>query len=71
MLWIYILVGIVLVVQVGIFIMGRRIRKKEKENNILLKYNIDSRQKAWQIMADPSTPEEDRKKIKEIYDDED
>ena len=48
--------------------MGRRIRKKEKENSVIEKYKIDSRQKAWQLLADPALPEEDREKIQAIFD---
>ncbi len=68
MTWIYILISAVLVIQILLFIMGRRIRKREKESNVLLKYNINSRQRAWQLLADPSIPEEDKEKIKKIYD---
>jgi len=66
--WLYILLGIVAILQIFLFLLGRRIRKEEKENNVLLKYNIDSRQKAWQVLSDPTIPEEDRKKVQEIYD---
>ena len=65
--WLYILIGLAVIIQVFLFVMGRRIRKREKEHNVLLKYNIDSRQKAWQLMADHSIPEEDRQQIKELY----
>ena len=54
-------------VQILLFFMGRRIRKKEKENSIIEKYDIRSRQKAWQLMGDTSIPEEDRKKIEALY----
>ena len=70
-LWLYILLAIVAIIQIAIFIMARRIRKKEKENNVLLKYNINSRQRAWQLLGDQSIPEEDRKKIQEYYDKDD
>ncbi|MEQ9468715.1 MAG: hypothetical protein RLN88_15000 [Ekhidna sp.] len=66
--WLYILLAIVAIIQIAIFIMARRIRKREKENNVLLKYNINSRQRAWQLLADPSIPEEDKKKIQAYYD---
>lgn len=66
--WVYVLVGFVVIIQVGIFIMGRRIRKREKETNVLLKYNINSRQRAWQLLADPSIPEADKKEIQAYYD---
>jgi len=65
---IYILIAVVILIQIGIFVMTRRLRKREKENNVLLKYNINSRQKAWQLLADPDIPEEDKKKIQEYYD---
>ncbi|MEQ6167923.1 MULTISPECIES: hypothetical protein [unclassified Ekhidna] len=64
---IYILLAIVAIIQIAIFIMARRIRKREKENNVLLKYDINSRQRAWQLLADQSIPEEDKEKIREYY----
>ncbi len=64
-----ILVVIVLVIQIVLFLAGRRLRKKEKQSNVLLKYDINSRADAWRIMADPDTPEDDRKKIEELFND--
>ena len=69
--WIFVLVGIALVIQVTLLLWSRKIRKREKENSVIEKYNIDSRQKAWQLLADPELPEEDRKQIRELYDAED
>lgn len=68
MTWLYVFIGLVFVAQIGIFIWGRRIRKREKENNVLVKYDINTRQRAWQLLADPSIPEEDKMKIREVYD---
>ena len=68
MIWFYILISAALIIQVTLFIVGRKIKKKEKETNVLLKYNINTRQRAWQLLADPSIPEEDKAKIQEIYD---
>lgn len=65
--WIFIVVAIALVIQIALFIMGRRIRKREKENSVIEKYKINSRQRAWQLLADPNTPEEDREKIRALY----
>ena len=70
MTWAYLLLGAVVVLQVVLFVMGRRLRKKERENNVLLKYKINTRQEAWKAMADTSIPEEDREKIKELYEQE-
>ena len=61
------LASVVILLQVGIFWMGRRLRKREKENSVVLKYNIDSRKKAWQLMQDESIPEEDREEITRLY----
>lgn len=65
--WLIVLVSVALVLQIALFILGRRIRKREKKNSIIEKYNINSRQKAWQLMGDTTIPEEDRKKIKALY----
>lgn len=66
--WLYILLAIVAIIQIAIFFMARRIRKKEKENNVLLKYNINSRQRAWQLLGDQSIPEEDSEEIRKYCD---
>ena len=65
---IFILLAIVAIIQIAIFIMARRIRKREKENNMLLKYNINSRQRAWQLLGDQSIPEEDSEEIRKYCD---
>lgn len=66
--WIYILLAIVAIIQIAIFIMSRRIRKRERENNVLWKYKINSRQRAWKLLADPTVPDEDKIQIREYYD---
>ncbi|MEO9483404.1 MAG: hypothetical protein ABJG47_08170 [Ekhidna sp.] len=65
---IYILIAVVILIQIGIFIMTRRMRKRERANNVLLKYKINTRQRAWQLLADPSIPKEDKEKIQAYYD---
>lgn len=65
---IFVIVGAALALQITLLIVGRRMRKREKENSVIEKYNINSRQKAWQLMGDVSIPEEDREKIKALYD---
>ncbi|MEM9325499.1 MAG: hypothetical protein AAGA85_07580 [Bacteroidota bacterium] len=62
---------VVILLQVGIFWMGRRLRKREKENSVVLKYNIDSRKRAWQLMQDETLPEQDREEIRKLYNSED
>ncbi len=65
---IFVIVGAALALQITLLIVGRRMRKREKENSVIEKYDINSRQKAWQLMGDISIPEEDREKIKALYD---
>ena len=63
-----IIVVLALGLQIFIFVWGRRIRKREKSQNVLLKYNIKSRGDAWKLMADMKIPEKDRNEIKAWYD---
>lgn len=65
--WLIALVSVALILQIVLFVMGRRIRKKEKENSIIEKYDIRTRQRAWQLLGDNSIPDEDRAKIRELY----
>ncbi|QSE98231.1 hypothetical protein [Fulvivirga lutea] len=66
----YLLIGIVsavLVLQIVLFFMIRAKKKEERENNVLLKYDINSPADAFKKMNDMSIPEEDRLKIEELY----
>ena len=62
-----IIVVVILVLQVGLFILTRRMRKKQKENDVIEKYNIKSAKDAWELIGDQSIPEDDRKKIEKLY----
>ena len=62
-----ILVSVVFLFQIGLFILGRRIKKKEKENSVIEKYKIKTPKDAWILIGDQSIPEDDRKKIEELY----
>jgi uncharacterized membrane protein YqiK len=66
MKWLAILLVIVLLGQVILFFYGRQVRKKMK-NSVIEKYDLKSPKDAWQAMADPYIPEEDRKEIKKLY----
>ena len=66
MKWIAILLVIVLLGQVILFFYGRRVRQKMK-NSVIEKYNLKTPKDAWQAMADPDIPEEDRNEIKKLY----
>ena len=47
--------------------MIRAKRRKEKENNVLEKYNIRSSADAFRLINDPNTPDGDREKIEKLY----
>jgi hypothetical protein len=66
-----IIVLVALGFQILIFFWGRKLRRKEKETNVLLKYRIKSRQDAWRIMGNMEIPEKDRNEIKKWYEQDD
>lgn len=66
MKWIAILLVLVLLSQVILFIYGRKYRKTLK-NSVIEKYNLKTPKDAWEALADPNIPEEDRAEIKKLY----
>ncbi len=61
-----ILLVFVLVLQVVLFIYGRKYRKKIKDS-VVERYNLKSRGDAWRALADPNIPEEDKNEIRKLY----
>lgn len=66
MKWLAILLVVILLGQVVLFIYSRRVRK-EMKNSVIEKYGLKSPKDAWDAMADPNTPDEDREKIRQLY----
>ena len=66
MKWLAVLLIIVLLGQVILFFYGRRVRKQLK-NSVVEKYNLKTPKDAWQALADPEIPEEDKAAIKKLY----
>ena len=66
MKWLALLLVLVLLGQVVLFFYSRRL-KKQMKNSVIEKYNLKSPKDAWQAMADPNIPEEDRDEIKQLY----
>lgn len=62
-----IFVGVVFVMQIVLFFVIRAKRRKEKESNVLLKYNISTPADAFKKMNDMSVPEQDRIEIERLY----
>lgn len=65
--WLFLFVGIVLVLQIAMFFVIRAQRKKDKRQNVIEKYNIRTPADAFRLLQDHSLPDEDRKKIEELY----
>lgn len=53
--------------QIGILIYSRNLKKKWKEDDVLLKYNINSRSELFAALNRTDIPEEDVIKLNEIY----
>ena len=66
MKWLALLLVLVLLEQVVLFFYSRKL-KKQMKNSVIEKYNLKSPKDAWQAMADPNIPEEDRNEIKQLY----
>ncbi|MDX1471649.1 MAG: hypothetical protein R3213_09155 [Flavobacteriaceae bacterium] len=67
MKYLIIFVLIVLALQIGMMFLIRWKKKKDKEENVLLRYNINSPADAWRCLNDPAIPDEDKAKIQEYY----
>jgi cbb3-type cytochrome oxidase subunit 3 len=66
MKWLAIFLVIILLGQVILFFYSRQL-KKEMKNSVIEKYNLKTPKDAWQAMADPDIPDEDRREIKRLY----
>jgi len=64
---ILIIIGIVLLAQVGIFIAVRKKIRNDKKNSVIEKYTIKSKGDAWRLINNPDIPDEDRLKIEALY----
>lgn len=58
-----------LVFQIGLFLYSRKVKKKIKANDILHKYQINSRSDLFAVLSSNDLPEEDAIKLQTIYDD--
>ena len=66
MTFLIILVSVALLLQVGLFFLIRKKKKKMKEG-VMGRYNINNSSDAWRLLNDPSIPEEDRNEIEKLY----
>jgi len=54
-------------IQLAIFIVARRHKKKAIERDEFVKYGIKTRNDAWRLMNDPNLPEKDRAVVERLY----
>lgn len=71
MIWLVSFLVIALVFQVGLFFMIRKKKKEMKRNDILSRYNINSRADLFKVLASRELDEQDRDKLQLLYDGED
>ncbi len=70
MIWLFIVLGLVLVAQLALFFFSRKLKKGLKEN-VIEKYQLQTPKDAWVALGNPDIPEEDKKEIKKLYEGED
>ncbi len=61
-----VVVIVLIAIQVGIFFYSRKLRKKLKEDNVLVKYDIKSRADAWKVLMSDETPNADKEEIERL-----
>ncbi|MEP2024593.1 MAG: hypothetical protein ABJH98_10465 [Reichenbachiella sp.] len=53
--------------QVGIFLYSRNLKKQQKKDDVLLKYDIKSRSELFAVLNRTDIPEDDLVKLNDIY----
>jgi len=66
MKWLIVLLALALVLQIVLFLYARKLKKKQKES-VIEKYNLRTPKDAWDAMANPQLPDEDKEEIKKLY----
>ena len=67
MTYLIIFVSVVLIFQIGMMFLIRWKKKKDREENVLYRYDINSPADAWKCLNNPDIPEDDKAKIQEYY----
>ncbi|RLD24052.1 MAG: hypothetical protein DRI71_03670 [Bacteroidetes bacterium] len=67
MMWFTIILVLALLSQVGLFLYSRKVKSRFKEG-VIEKYQLRTPKDAWDALANPEVPEEDKKEIKRLYD---
>jgi hypothetical protein len=67
MTYLIIFVSIVLAFQIGMMFLIRWKKKKDRKENVLLRYNINTPGDAWKCLNNPDISNEDKEKIQDYY----
>ena len=65
-MWFVAILILALLSQVGLFFYGRKVKKGLREG-VIEKYQLRTPKDAWDALANPDIPEEDKKEIKRLY----
>ena len=66
MMWFIIILILALLSQVGLFLYGRKIKKRLKQG-VIEKYQLRTPKDAWDALDNYEIPDEDKKEIKRLY----
>lgn len=66
MKWFVAIVVLVALLQIVLFVLGRKYRRKLKDS-VIEKYNLKTPKDAWDAMGNPEIPADDREKIRKLY----
>lgn len=67
MAWVIAFLVSSVVVQVTIFIFSKRYKAKAVKDDVLIKYNINSRSQLFSVLCRLDIPQEDKQKLNDIY----
>jgi len=65
MIWFVALLILALLSQIGLFLYSQKVKKRLKEG-VIEKYQLRTPKDAWDALADPKVPDEDKKEIKRL-----
>ena len=65
-MWFVVILVLALFTQIGLFLYSRKIKKGLKEG-VIEKYQLRTPKDAWDALANPEIPDEDKKEIKKLY----
>lgn len=65
-MWFVIILLLALLLQTGLFLYSRKVKKGLREG-VIEKYQLRTPKDAWDALANPEIPDEDKKEIKRLY----